>query len=195
VQVAKTMSSLAVLCGERLKFGIGTSPFEEDFTVFGIPFEHRGSRLEEGVAIFRGLMTGDYFGYSGKFYQFKEIKINPVPKQPIPILTGGHAPVMLRRTARIADGWISAPIPHAELKPLVEQLQQCRRDAGTQTRPFEIHGFDTDIVDVASARRARDIGVTDAQVIPWMRLGPEPTLQEKIDSIQRFGDDVIAKFS
>jgi alkanesulfonate monooxygenase SsuD/methylene tetrahydromethanopterin reductase-like flavin-dependent oxidoreductase (luciferase family) len=194
VQVAKIMASLAVMSHERYKFGIGSSPWVEDFTVFGLPFEGRGQRLEEGIEIFRGLMTGEYFGYEGKFYQFQEIKINPVPKRPIPILIGGHAPVAMRRAARISDGWISAPISHKALKPLVEQLQQFRVDAGTSTRPFEIHGFDTDILDVASARRAQDIGITDAQIIPWMRLGSDPPLQQKLDSIKRFGDEVIAKF-
>jgi alkanesulfonate monooxygenase SsuD/methylene tetrahydromethanopterin reductase-like flavin-dependent oxidoreductase (luciferase family) len=194
VQVAKVMSSLAVMSGERLKLGIGTSPWEEDFKVFGLPFEGRGARCEEGIEIFRGLMTGEYFGYNGKCYQFPEVKINPVPKKPIPILIGGHAPIAMRRAARIADGWISANVPHEALKPLVAQMLKFRRDEGTESRPFEIHGFDTDIVDAGTARRAEDIGVTDAQVLPWMSLGWTPTLQQKLDSIKRFGDEVIAKF-
>jgi alkanesulfonate monooxygenase SsuD/methylene tetrahydromethanopterin reductase-like flavin-dependent oxidoreductase (luciferase family) len=194
VQVAKVMASLAVMSGERLKFGIGTSPWEEDFKVFGLPFEGRGGRLEEGVEIFRGLMTGEYFAYTGKFYQFPEIKINPVPKKPIPILIGGHAPIAMRRAARIADGWVSANVPFEVLKPLVAQMQQLRRDEGTASRPFEIHAFDIDIVDAATARRSEDLGVTDAQIMPWLALGMSPPLQQKIDSIKRFGDEVIAKF-
>jgi alkanesulfonate monooxygenase SsuD/methylene tetrahydromethanopterin reductase-like flavin-dependent oxidoreductase (luciferase family) len=194
IQVAKVMASLAVMNGERLKLGLGTSPWEEDFTVFGLPFEGRGQRLEEGVEIFRGLMKGEFFGYEGKFYQFPEIKINPVPKKPIPILLGGHAPVAMRRAARIADGWISANVPYEALKPLVAQLQQIRRDEGNPSRPFEIHGFDIDIVDVATARRSQDLGVTDAQILPWLQQGMNPTLAEKLDSIKRFGDEVISKF-
>jgi alkanesulfonate monooxygenase SsuD/methylene tetrahydromethanopterin reductase-like flavin-dependent oxidoreductase (luciferase family) len=194
IQVAKVMSSLAVMSGERLKFGIGTSPWVEDFTVFGLPFEHRGKRLEEGVEIFRGLMKGDFFGYNGTCYQFPEVKINPVPKKPIPILLGGHVVPAMRRAARIGDGWISANVPYEALKPLVTQLQQFRREEGTASRPFEIHGFDISIVDAATARRSQDLGVTDAQILPWLTLGMSPTLQQKLDSIKRFGDEVIAKF-
>jgi alkanesulfonate monooxygenase SsuD/methylene tetrahydromethanopterin reductase-like flavin-dependent oxidoreductase (luciferase family) len=194
VQVAKMMTSLAVLSGERLKFGIGLSPWEEDFTVFGLEFKSRVRRLEEGVEIMRGLMTGEYFAYNGKMYQFPEIKLNPVPKRPIPILLSGHAEPAMRRAARIGDGWISANVPYEVVKPLVAQVQQYRREAGTASRPFELHVHDTDLVDAATARRTQDLGATDAQVMPWMRKNPYASLQEKIDSINRFGDEVIAKF-
>jgi alkanesulfonate monooxygenase SsuD/methylene tetrahydromethanopterin reductase-like flavin-dependent oxidoreductase (luciferase family) len=194
VQVAKVMTSLAVLSGERLKFGIGLSPWEEDFTVFGLDFKSRVRRLEEGVEIMRGLMTGEYFAYQGKMYQFPEIKLNPVPKKPIPILLSGHAEPAMRRAARICDGWISANVPYETLKTLVAKVQQYRREEGTASRPFEIHGFDIDIVDAATARRSEDLGVTDAQVLPWLQLGWNPTLSQKIDAIKRFGNEIIAKF-
>jgi alkanesulfonate monooxygenase SsuD/methylene tetrahydromethanopterin reductase-like flavin-dependent oxidoreductase (luciferase family) len=194
VQVAKIMSSLADLSGERLKFGIGSSPWEEHFLVFGLPFAGRGQRLEEVIEIFRGLMTGDYFGYSGKFYQFPEIKINPVPRSASPLLIGGHAPVAMRRAARCGDGWISAPVSHETLKPLVAQMQQYLREERSASASYEIHGFDSVIIDVGSAQRAGDIGVTGMQVIPWMRVGSNPSLQQKIYCIKRFGDEVIAKY-
>jgi len=194
IQVAKVMASLAVLSGERLKFGIGSSPWEEDFTVFGLPFAERGKRMEECMEIFRGITSGNYFAYNGKFYQFPEVKINPVPKKPIPLLIGGHAPIAMKRAARMADGWISANVPYEALKPLVEQMQQHLRDAGNASKPFEMHGFDVSVVDTATARRTQDLGVTDLQVLPWMMLGWSPTLQQKLDSIKRFGDEVISKF-
>jgi alkanesulfonate monooxygenase SsuD/methylene tetrahydromethanopterin reductase-like flavin-dependent oxidoreductase (luciferase family) len=194
IQVAKVWTSLAVLTGERVKFGLGTSPWEEDFTMFGLPFAGRGARMEEGIEIFRGLQTGNFFGYNGKCYQFAETKINPVPKKPIPILLGGHAPIAMKRAARIGDGWISANVTFDVLKPLVEQVNAYRREFGTASRPFEMHGFDVTAVDPATCRRTQDIGVTDLQVLPWMMLGMAPSLQEKLDSIKRFGDEVIAKF-
>jgi alkanesulfonate monooxygenase SsuD/methylene tetrahydromethanopterin reductase-like flavin-dependent oxidoreductase (luciferase family) len=194
VQVAKMMTSLAVLSDERLKFGIGLSPWEEDFTVFGLEFKSRVRRLVEGVEIMRGLMTGEYFGYNGRIYQFPEIKLNPVPKKPIPILLSGHAEPAMRRAAEIGDGWISANVSYNVLKPLVTQIKRYRSEIGSSSRAYEIHVHDTDLVDVATARRTADLGATDAQVMPWMRQNPNANLQEKIDSIKRFGDEVIAKF-
>ena len=194
VQVAKVWSSLAVLHGERVKFGIGLSPWEEDFMVFGLPFARRGKRAEEGIEIFRGLMTGDYFSYDGEFYKFPEIKINPVPKKPIPVLLSGHVDLAMKRAARIGDGWISANVPFEVLKPLVEKVEQYRREFGTDKQPFEMHGFDVTAVDLGTVRRTQDIGVTDLQVLPWMMIGLAPTLGQKLDSIKRYGDEVIAKF-
>jgi alkanesulfonate monooxygenase SsuD/methylene tetrahydromethanopterin reductase-like flavin-dependent oxidoreductase (luciferase family) len=189
------MTSLSVLSGERLKFGIGLSPWEEDFTVFGLRFQTRARRLEEGVEIMRGLMTGEYFGYDGKMFQFPEIKLKPVPEKPIPILFCGHVEAAMRRAARMGDGWISANVSYEEVKPLVARVQELRREEGTESRPFEMHVHDTDMVDLATARRTQDLGATDAQVMPWIRQwGLNPTLQQKMDCIKRFGDEIIAKF-
>ena len=56
VLVAKQATSTAVLTGNRLVLGVGTSPWREDYEVLGVPWEGRGQRMDEEIAIIRGLV-------------------------------------------------------------------------------------------------------------------------------------------
>ena len=55
VLVAKQVASVAVLTGNRFGFGVGLSPWPEDFLVTGSDWKSRGKRMDEMIAIIRGL--------------------------------------------------------------------------------------------------------------------------------------------
>src|SRR5262252_5208697 len=61
VLVAKQATSTAVLTGNRLVLGVGTSPWREDYEVIGVPWTGRGRRMDEELEIIRGLSAGGYF--------------------------------------------------------------------------------------------------------------------------------------
>jgi len=106
VLVAKQATSAAVLTGGRLVLGVGTSPWREDYEVLGVDWASRGRRMDESIAILRGLAAGGYFEYHGKVFDLPPVKIAPVPAEPIPVLVGGHSDAALRRAARVGDGWM-----------------------------------------------------------------------------------------
>ena len=88
--VAKQVTSVGVITGGRFRFGVGTSPWREDYDVTGVPWERRGARMDECIKIIDGLQSGEFFGYSGDFYEIPEIQLCPVPDKRVPILIGGH---------------------------------------------------------------------------------------------------------
>src|SRR5262249_21612600 len=92
VLLAKSVTSVAVLCGERLSLGAGLSPWPEDFAATGTDWASRGARLDQMIEILRGLMTGEYFSYRSAHYDIPALKLCPVPSKPVPILVGGHSP-------------------------------------------------------------------------------------------------------
>ncbi len=55
VLVAKQAASVAIMSQDRFGFGVGTSPWPEDFLVTGTEWKTRGARLDEMIAIMRGL--------------------------------------------------------------------------------------------------------------------------------------------
>jgi probable F420-dependent oxidoreductase len=194
VLVAKQATSVAVLTDNRFGFGIGLSPWPEDYAACGVPWERRGERMDEMIDILRGLQTGDYFGYRGRHFQIERIKLCPVPTQPIPLLIGGHADAALRRAARVGDGWMHAGGDGGELARMLDRLGALRREYGTGKRPFEIHVISLDGFTVDGVRRLEDLGVTDA--IVGFRNAYEKdtlTLQQKLDALRGFADRVIAK--
>jgi probable F420-dependent oxidoreductase len=194
VLVAKSAFSVAVLTQNRFGFGVGLSPWPEDFEVTGTDWATRGARLDEMIEIIRGLSRGGYFAYTGAHYEVPSIKLCPVPTRPIPFLIGGHAEPALRRAARLGDGWMHAGSDADTLKRLLARLGALRRDYGREREPFEIHAISMDAYSVDGVRRLEDQGVTD--VIVGFRNVYEKdtqTLQEKIDALRGYADRVITR--
>jgi probable F420-dependent oxidoreductase len=195
VLLAKQATSTAVLTGNRLVLGVGTSPWREDYDVLGVDWANRGRRLDESIAILRGLAAGGYFEYQGKDFAVPAIKIAPVPAQPIPVLIGGHADAALRRAARLGDGWMHGGGDPADLPRLLARLAEFRRQEEAE-RPFEIHVISLDAYTVDGVRRLEEQGVTDVIIgFRWpYATGPDTEpLGRKLDNLRRFADDVIAK--
>jgi len=191
--LAKALSSLAVLSGERILLGAGLSPWKEDFTYNGVNFEKRGKLMDECIAIVRGAMSGKYFEYHSENYDLGPMKMNPVPSRPVPVIVGGHSKPALARAAKLGDGWVSVNTDFATLRSLIGELNALRETAGTRSRTdFQIHGFDVAARTAADFRRLGDIGVTDACIAPW-GFDPTMALPAQLDALRRFGDDVIAK--
>jgi probable F420-dependent oxidoreductase len=196
VLVAKQATSTAVLTGNRLVLGVGTSPWREDYEVLGVPWADRGRRMDEELAIIRGLSAGGYFEYHGEVFDLPPVKIAPVPTEPIPILIGGHGDAALRRAARVGDGWLHGGGDPADLPGLLARLSGLRKAEGAAGRPFEVHVISMDAYSVDGVRRLEDQGVTDAIVgFRWpYQTGPDrEPLTDKIAGLRRYADDVIAK--
>jgi probable F420-dependent oxidoreductase len=196
VMVAKQMTSTAVLTGNRLVLGVGTSPWREDYDVLGVPWAKRGLRMDEELAIVRGLSAGGYFEFHGQLYELPAIKIAPVPTQPVPILIGGHGEAALRRAARSGDGWLHGGGDPAELPGMLARLRELRTEEGTAGRPFEVHVISMDAYTADGIRRLEDQGVTDVIVgFRWpYHVGPDTEpLDDKLTKLRRYADDVIGK--
>jgi probable F420-dependent oxidoreductase len=196
VLVAKQAGSVSVLTGDRLVLGVGTSPWPEDYELCDVPWEKRGTRMNECIEIIRGLTSGGWFQYKGEVFDVPEIKMTPAPARPVPILIGGHAEAALKRAARLGDGWMHGGGDPADLPGLLARLNELRKDAGREHLPFEVHVISMDAYTPDGVRHLEEQGITDAIVgfrYPYT-VGPDTeTLQTKIDNLRRFGDDVIAK--
>jgi probable F420-dependent oxidoreductase len=197
VLVAKQAASIGVLCDDRLRLGVGISPWPEDFAAMDVAWEKRGKRMDEMVEVLRGLMGGDWYEFHGELVDLARCKICPVPETPIPLLVGGHADVALRRAARQGDGWIHAGGGDgSELGTMVDRVNALRAEYGRDKEPFEVHAISMDAFSVDGVHRLEDQGVTDVIVgfrYPYTVEPDTQPLQEKIDLLSRFADSVITK--
>jgi probable F420-dependent oxidoreductase len=193
VLVAKQAASVAVMSGDRFGFGIGLSPWPEDFIVTGTEWKARGKRMDEMIEIMRGLWTGDFYEFHGEHYDIPAIKITPAPAKPIPLLIGGQTDAALKRAARVGDGWMHAGMGDgSDLAGHLDRLAELRREYGRDNEPFEIHVISFDGYSLDGIKRLEDLGVTD--VIIGFRdpyTMPDGPLQPKIDALRSFADSVI----
>jgi probable F420-dependent oxidoreductase len=196
VMVAKQAASVAVLTGNRFLFGVGSSPWPEDYDLLDVPWERRGKRMNEAIDVIRGLTSGGYFEYHGEVFDVPAVKMSPAPSRPVPILIGGHGEAALRRAAVMGDGWMHGGGDPADLPGLLARLAELRAEAGREHESFETHVISMDAFSLDGVRRLEEQGVTDVIVgFRWPYVvGPDTEpLQSKIDNLRRFADTVIAK--
>jgi probable F420-dependent oxidoreductase len=193
---AKEATSLAVITGGRFVLGVGSSPWPDDYEIVGLPWAGRGRRFDECIEIVRGLAAGGYFEYHGEFYDFPAIKMEPVPTKPIPVLIGGHGDANLRRAARIGDGWMGAGGMIDDLIPMIDRMNGLRHEHGREREPFAIYATAGESFTADGIKRLEDLGVTHTaggfgRFNPYgLETDPE-SLQEKIDNLNRYADEVI----
>ena len=191
--VSKQVQGIQVLSGNRFIFGVGISPWEEDFAICDVPWEKRGQRLDEQIDIFRGLETGEFFSYEGEIHKMPANKMNPVPSQPTPILIGGHAEPALKRAARVGDGWMCAGADMAQLTNYIKRINQLREEYGTTDKPFRIFTTGQDAFTKEGIAALEDIGITD--VIIGFRnvyeMEPDKPLPEKIAMLEWYAGEFI----
>ena len=194
VLVAKSVTSVAVMSDNRFGFGIGTSPWPEDFQVTGTEWKTRGKRMDEMIEIIRGLSKGGFFEFHGKHYDVPSIKMCPTPTKPVPILIGGHAEAALKRAARLGDGWMHAGSD--DLEAMIKRINELRREYGREREPFEVHVISFDAFTVDGIRKLEDMGVTDVIVgfrNPYVEPVDSQTLQQKLDMIRWYAENVLSK--
>ncbi len=191
--VAKQVQGINVLSGNRFDFGVGISPWEEDFAVAHTPFEKRGKRLDEQIDIIKGLDSGDYFGYTGEIHDMPACKMNPVPSSPTPILVGGHADVALKRAAR-NDGWMCAGAGNDDLRSYIGKINQYRDEYGTADKPFKIFTTGQNAFTKEGIEELEEIGITDVIIAfrDVYNMEPDKELPEKIQMLQWYAGEFIS---
>ncbi len=108
VVTAKEMATVDLLSGGRLELGIGAGWMASDYEQSGIPMDAaavRVDRLEEGLAVLRGLFAPGPFSFAGKHYQVADLDGQPAPAQAPhpPFIIGGGGPRVLALAGREAD--------------------------------------------------------------------------------------------
>ena len=143
VLVAKQAAQVDVLSGGRLRLGIGVGWNTVEFEALGENFKNRGRRVEEQLEVMRLLWTRELVTYAGQWHRVPDAGIKPLPVQrPIPVWMGGDSEVVIRRAARLADGWITLPSfrPGPAAQETVDRIHGLVREAGRDPAAFGIEG-------------------------------------------------------
>lgn len=186
---AKAIGTAAVLASGRIELGIGVGWCREEFALMGEQFDARGKRTDEMIELMKALWSPGWTEFDGDFYTTPRLEMQPTPP-PIPVYIGGLSDAALRRAAR-NDGWIGDLINIERALEAVGKLRELRREKGLTMDDFTILTPLTDAVTTADYRRVEEAGVQGIITMPWMfYAGPDASLDDKIDGMQRFRKDL-----
>jgi len=190
---AKSIATAAAMSKDRVTLTIGVGWSRVEFELVGQEFRRRGARADEMLEVMRKLWSGEMVEHAGEFYRFERLKMTPpIPAAPIPVWVGGISDLALRRAAR-NDGWLSDLQTTAEILDCIEKVRAHRRELG-RDESFEVMASASDAHDVAGYRRLGEGGVTHVLTMPWAFYhGLTDDLDQKLDGIHRYAEDVIAK--
>ena len=196
--VAKQAAAVDVLSGGRLRLGIGVGWNPVEFEALGENLKNRGKRVEEQLEVMRLLWTKELVTYAGRWHRVPDAGIKPLPvQQPIPVWMGGESEAVLRRAARLADGWITLQTfrPGPAAQQTVDRLLGLVREAGRDPAAFGIEGR-LALAQVPAERREQELATWRAMrgithlCVNTMGLGlPGP--EEHVKTLERFKRDVL----
>jgi probable F420-dependent oxidoreductase len=162
VYTAKQVADVDVLSGGRVDFGIGIGWLREEFEVVAMPFDHRGARSDEHLAVMKALWSEDPSSFDGRYYQLPECRMYPKPvQQPHPpIHVGGESDGAMRRVARLGQGWFGfnrmpdqVPEALSRLDTALDTEGRSRTEIAVSICPY----FNP--VDADAIKRYADLGV------------------------------------
>lgn len=135
--VARSLTTIDIVSGGRLipGFGIGWSP--EEYQAAGIPWQHRGARLDEALDALESLWGSSPAEYHGELLSVPQahVDLRPAQRPRPPIYLGGRSEAALRRIGRRADGWLPAGVIPRSFSPEMfsrqrEVIREAARAAG-----------------------------------------------------------------
>ena len=161
--VAKQAAAVDVLSAGRLRLGVGVGWNAVEFEALGERFTNRGARIEEQIEVLRALWARDLVTIAGQWHQVTDAGLNPLPpRRTIPIWMGGESEPVVRRTARLADGWMPHFRPGPEAQAIVDRLHGLIRAAGRDPAAFGIEGRMT-LAQVPPEQR-------EAELAAWRKM-------------------------
>ena len=189
--IAKQAAEVDLLSGGRLRLGVGVGWNHVEYEALGVEWKTRGARQAEQIEVMRRLWSGELVTYEGRFHDLRAVNIVPPPVQrPIPIWLGGFSDAVVKRAARIGDGWMPILAPDAQAEQKLALLREELGRHGRDPAKFGIEGWlrmhDPDPQQWAAAANGwRRLGADMVMLYPMYRV---PKVEDQIETLRRFKD-------
>lgn len=193
LEVAKSVATLSLFTDNRVILGAGAGWMKEEFASLGVDFARRGPRFDEMIEVLRKVWQGGVVEHKGEFFDIPPMAQTPAPPARIPIAIGGASKAALRRAAQLGDGWLGAGNSVAEAEEILTRLSELRKQAGRENEPCENIVPLTEQASPEQMAKLSALGAHGTVNYPFVyTCGPDASLQQKLDMVAAFGENVIA---
>jgi probable F420-dependent oxidoreductase len=194
--LAKQVATLDHMSGGRIELGIGVGWLKEEFEAVGVPFEKRGKRSDEYIAVMRKLWAEDGVSFAGEFVNFHEVSSNPKPvRRSVPIVIGGHSEAAAKRAGRLGDGFFPSIGTQVDIVPLFDVVRRTAEAAGRDPKSVEIMAGCPDLLPGSTKDPRAAIEERVKQGVGRIILPVWRYLPDLEDGLGRFGETVIRNFA
>ena len=188
--LAKQVGTLDSFSGGRFELGIGVGRLKEEFEALGVPWERRGARTDEYVAVMRELWGGNEVSFDGEFVSFDRVSSNPKPLNgSVPITIGGHSDAAARRAGRIGNGFFPGK---GDLEHMLGLVRESAEKHGRDANEIEVTWGSGEIMGsdpVAAAEKLKEQGVSRV-IVPSLMF-----LNNTEEQLAEFGERVVSKIA
>jgi len=213
--MAKLVATLDRLSGGRLIMGIGTGYIKEEFAALGMPFEGRGSAVDESIRLMKRIWSGETINYTGKTFIADGVSSRPAPLQKPhpPIWGGGNSARAIRRAVELCDGWSPFPVRAAfsgnARTECMENIEEFKKKLDYAQAQAALIGrketFDVCMIPFClglgssarpeAAQLLDECSAFEAHGVSWMTISlPCRDRSEFVANTAWFGEEVIQRF-
>ncbi|OLB08203.1 MAG: LLM class F420-dependent oxidoreductase [Candidatus Rokubacteria bacterium 13_2_20CM_69_15_1] len=153
---AKALGTLDAISHGRLILGVAAGWYAREFDAVGVDFKQRGRLFEKNLEILTRLWTEDRVTLRSDDINLREAVMRPRPAQRPrpPILIGGYVDAVLRRVARMGDGWLTYFYTPESYRRAWEKIVGFAREAGRD--PATLTGTNQLAIYVGRSREATE---------------------------------------
>ena len=196
--LAKQCATIDFLSDGRLlpAFGVGADTVPE-WRATGRVAPGRGARANEALELMARLWSEESVTFEGEHYRYVEASIAPRPvQQPLPMWIGGSSEAAIRRTARLADGWLAGLQTPEQVSPVIAAIKRAAAEAGRRIDDdhygagfaFRFGSWDDPEVERAARPMSRNRQI-DARAL--LAVGDAQVILQRIDAYRAAG---VSKF-
>ena len=188
--VAKQAAQIDILCGGRLRLGVGVGWNPVEYEALGQDWHTRGRRQAEQIGLLNRYWTERTVDFTGQFDRVHHAGVSPPPVQrPIPLWFGGSVDAVLKRAAKYGQGWMPLGNPSSNTRAQLEKLHGYLRDEGRDPATFGLEAWIRSSLGGGAEWRAavdtwRGLGTTHATFYTsGLGVGP---LDKQIEAMRAF---------
>jgi probable F420-dependent oxidoreductase len=158
--LAKSVATLDVMSGGRVKFGVGVGWNQEELANHRpIAWSQRYRALAECVGALRSLWTDAESEFHGEFYDFDPVWSLPKPLQRPhpPVVCGTGGPLGTAHAVQWADEWAPVDVALGNVPKRVAKFRAAVADAGRDEIPITIVTYGDPTIETLELYRELDI--------------------------------------